>query len=233
MRAGRRDEARVRRDRPRPGSSSSSTAPTSPSAGHCAAAATWTPIRAHGAPSGWRPSTTPPATSRPTACGCTCAGATTRDRTTTTSRWRDIIDLVLAARPVGGLVRGRQPPARARVGVFDDRRPARRHSPDPRRDRLHDQLHRASRAGRPAHRPLRRAWSGGNASSPAPTAASPRSRAWPSSTRTSPGPSWPLWPRVPGWPRLSCGARPADPRRQVSVSSTVDLGGQRRCSSAS
>ena len=36
---------------------------------------------------GWRPSTTPPATSRPRRCGCTCAGATSRGRTTTTSRW--------------------------------------------------------------------------------------------------------------------------------------------------
>ena len=106
------------------------------------------------AASAWKRSTTPPATSRRTACGCTCAGATTRARTIDVPL-ADIIDLCCAG--PRRLLRGRQPPPRARVERVRGGRASPDKVPDPGRSRLVHQLHRASRARRPANLPLRAA----------------------------------------------------------------------------
>src|SRR4030081_4074054 len=55
------------------------------------------------------------------------------------------------------LLRGRQPAPRARVEAVRDRQASRRQGVDPWRARIEDQFHRAPRADRPAHRPLREA----------------------------------------------------------------------------
>jgi 5-methyltetrahydropteroyltriglutamate--homocysteine methyltransferase len=60
---------------------------------------------------------------------------------------RDVIDLV----------RGSQPTTRARVAAVREPRGAGGYRDYPRRDRFHDELHRASRAGSATHRALRQA----------------------------------------------------------------------------
>ena len=67
---------------------------------------------------------------------------------------REIIEPVLQAQARGGLLRGRQPPSRARMDRLRGREAARREMHRPGRDRLDDQLHRAPGARRPAHRAL-------------------------------------------------------------------------------
>ena len=70
----------------------------------------------------------------------------------------DILDLVFAARPQARLLRGRQPPPRARVeGLRARSKLPDGQDPHPGRARLDDELHRAPGAGRRAHRPLRAA----------------------------------------------------------------------------
>ena len=73
----------------------------------------------------------------------------------------DIIDLVLAGASHRGLLRGSQPPSRARVARVRDREGARGQDHHPGRDRFDDELHRASRPGGRADHALREAgWPG-------------------------------------------------------------------------
>ena len=95
-----------------------------------------------------------------------------------------IIDVVLKARPPAISFEGANPRHEHEWQRVRGRQAARRQGPDPRRDRLDDQLRRAPGAGRPADRALRAAWSAARTSSPAATAGSPRSPARPRSSRT-------------------------------------------------
>ena len=96
------------------------------------------------------------------------------------------------------LLRGRQPAAPARVADLGRRAAGRGEDPAARAARARDQLRRASRAHRRRHLPLRRAWSAGRTSSPAPTAGSPPGPASrPRCIRPWCGPSSPRSPRAP------------------------------------
>ena len=122
-----RDEGRVRGDPPRPASSCSSTAPTWRWAATLAFADVSIAEFRKIAASTSRCSTTAtqghPARA---ACACTSAGATTKARTTTTSPLRDIVDIVLKARPPAISFEGANPRHEHEWAVLEGRQAARR-----------------------------------------------------------------------------------------------------------
>ena len=105
---------------------------------------------------GSRCSTTRCATSRPSASACTSAGATTSRRTTTTSRSKEIVDLILAARPAGLLVEAANPRHAHEWRVWEDVALPEGKVLISRRDRHAHVVRRAPRGRRPADRAVRR-----------------------------------------------------------------------------
>ena len=69
----------------------------------------------------------------------------------------DIIDIVFTARPSAISFEAANPRHAHEWTLFETREAARRQGADPRRDRIEIEFHRASRADRAAHRPLRQA----------------------------------------------------------------------------
>ena len=194
---------------PRPGSCSSSTAPTWLGRHIQFADLTSTSsARRRGCTS--RRSTTRWRACRPSSAHAPVLGQLPGPAPLSTSRSRDIIDIVFAAPAGGDLVRGGQPAPRPRVARLRDGEAARGQDADPRRDRLDHQLRRAPRAGGRAHRPLRRAGRPRERHRRAPTAASAPSSAQRPSNPTSSGPSSPPWPRAPAWPPRTSGIEPGN-----------------------
>ena len=103
-----------------------------------------------------RRSTTPPATSIPSCLRMHVCWGNYEGPHHCDVPFADIVDLVFTRAPERDRLRGRQPAPRARVADLRGRAAARGQGADPGRARVQGQLHRAPRADRAAHPPLRR-----------------------------------------------------------------------------
>ena len=126
---------------------------------------------------------------RPTGCACTSAGPAPAGRTIATCRSRTSPTSSIKARPGASRGRRRQSAPRARVEGVEGRDAARRQGAGRRRDRLHHELHRASRSWWPSASSATPRWWDARTSSPASIAASARSPGASRWTRTSCGTS--------------------------------------------